>query len=164
MSEIMVNFSGANIDGESRMKGYVGQVECVAMRHAIHLPVTAQGTARTEAVSRHGAIELVHSIDKASPALRLAASAGTNLKKVKITRLRNVKGTVRPAEIISLNNVYVVRVDVDTPVDPLTNLPMDDVEETFSLEYTDIQWDYKYGGGSVLGSWSTANQETDVDV
>ena len=162
MSEIMVKIPG--VDGESTLKGYEAQVECVAMRHAIHLPVAAQGAARTEAVSRHGAIELVHAIDKASPALRLAASAGTNLKKVQITRLRNVQGKVQQAEIISLNNVYVVRVDADTPVDPLTNLPMDDVEETFSLEYSDIQWDYKHKGASVLGSWSTSNQETAVDV
>lgn len=167
MSDIMVKISG--VEGESTLAGYERQLECVALRHAIQLPVVAQGTARTEGASHHGAIELTHSIDSSSPALRLAASAGSNLGKVQITRMRNIGGETRPAEIVSLNNVYVVRVDVDTPLDPLTNVPMDDPVETVYLEYSDIQWDYKYylngaEQGSVLGSWSNATQSTVADV
>ena len=167
MSDIMVQIGG--MEGESSLTGFEGQIECLSMRHAIDLPVVAQGATRTEGASRHGAIELLHSFDKASPALRLGVSAGTNLGKVKITRMRIIGGESRPAEIISLNNVYVIRVDVDTMLDATTMEPSEEPTETFYLEYSDIRWDYKYyvdgtERGSVQGSWSNSVQSVNADV
>lgn len=161
MSDFMVKI--ASIAGESTLLGFEDQIECLAMRHAIDLPVVARGAARVEGASRHGPIELEHSIDIATPALRLALSSGTNLGSVEITRMRMIGGESRPAEIIMLGNVYVVRIDVDTPVDPNTGRSAEEPAETFSLEYSDIRWDYKkfVGGmeaGSVQGAWSTATQ------
>ena len=158
MSNIVVKISG--VDGESDLVGYEGQIACQSMRHAIDLPVVSRGSARTEGASRHGAIELAHAFDSASPMLRLAASAGTNLGEAVITRMRMVGGTLNVAEVITLTNTYVVRVDVQTPLDPATSEPAEDPVEVFSLEYSDIHWDYKYyvnGSevGSVQGGWST---------
>ena len=160
MSDVMVNIG--SIAGESGMRGYEGQIECVSIRHAIDLPVVAQGATRTEGASHHGAIELTHTIDQASPSLRLAVSAGTNLGTVTITRMRAVGGEIRPIETITLGNAYIVRVDVDTPVSS-NGFPAAEPTEMFSIEYSDIQWDYKYyvdgvDGGSVQSGWSTATQ------
>lgn len=163
MSDIMVKING--IEGESQLTGFEGQIECLAMRHAIDLPVVAHGASRVEGASKHGAVELDHSFDIATPALRLAVSAGVNLGEAVITRMRMVGGESRPAEIITLGNVYVVRVDVDTPVDATTGRPGEEPMETFSLEYSDIRWDYKkfvngVEAGSVQGAWSSATQST----
>ena len=163
MSEIMVEIDG--IAGESALEGHEDQIECISMRHAIDLPVVSRGAMRTEGASRHGAIEFTHSIDKASPGLRLATASGANLGKVVVTRMRMLGGQSRPAEVITLGNAYAVRVDTDTAV--VGGEPAEEPMERFSIEYSDITWDCKYyvdgdEKGSVQGSWSTAMQSVDV--
>ena len=167
MSNIVVKIAG--VPGETDLTGFEGQIACQSMRHAIDLPVVSKGATRTEGASRHGAIELSHSIDSASPILRLAASAGTNLGKAKITRMRMIGGASVVAEVIKLNNVYVIRVDVQTPLDPSTSEPAEDPTEVFCLEYSDIHWDYKHfvdgsEKGSVQGSWSTSTLSVEANV
>ena len=159
MAAFMVNIGG--IRGEVTMLGYEGQIECFSMRHAIALPVVAQGAARTEGASRHGAIELTRAIDMASPPLRLSVSSGTNLGTITITQMCLVDGEIKPVEIITLGNTYVVRIGIDTL---LTGNTLDDRPiEMFSIEYSDIEWIYKYFdeggvGGSVQAGWSVVTQ------
>ena len=154
MSDIYVNIS--DIDGEATAVGYDGQIKCESMRHAIAHEIMSTG-ARKVGNSRHGAIELTHSIDKATPMLHEAAANANNLGRVTITRL----SSAGLAETITLSNVYVVRVDIDTPLDAESLLP-DDQEpvETFALEYSQIEWDYKWyvdgaDQGTVSGGWNT---------
>lgn len=170
MSTILVKIDG--VEGEATLAGYEGQIECRSLRHAIVHPLAASGMAHPEegvswrgAVdSWHGPIELAHSVDKASPLLRLAACDGRNLGTVVITRMRPARkaaGT-QPAEVIVLGNALLARVDVDTPVDPKTGLPGEEPVETFSLEYGEITWDYRYRQAagnevSVLGSWTRSS-------
>ncbi len=166
MSNILVKIDA--IQGDATLTGYEGQIECMSMRHAIDLPVVS-GDIRVEGTSRHGPIELMHTVDKATPALKLAASMGTNLGTVTITRMRMIGGQSRPVETVKVGNAFVVRVDVDTPIDSATNEPADEPMETFSLEYSDIVWDQKYyvndvERGSVQGSWSSSTQSTSVSL
>ncbi len=158
MATVMVSIG--SVQGESTVSDYEGQIQCVSMRHAIDLPVVAQGAARTEGASHHGAIELVHAVDMASPLLRLAASSGTNLGTVTITHLRAIDGQIQPGEIITLGNAYVVRVGVDTPF--LQGVLNEQPVETFAIEYSDIEWTSKYYaegvGGSVQAGWSVVTQ------
>ena len=161
MAEYMVKIT--SIPGESELAGYKDQIECGGLHHAIDLPVVATGATRTEGASRHGAIELTHSIDKATPLLRHAASAGTNLGEVIITRMRMVGGSSKPAEVITLGNAYVVRVDTDTTLDATQRQPAEEPTEAFSLDYSEIKWEAKHfvdGDeiGVVRGGWSTATQ------
>lgn len=158
MSEYMVDI--ATIPGESELEGYVDKIECISMHHAIELPIVADASVRTEGTSWHGAIELAHSIDKATPLLRHAAAAGTNLGEVTITRLRMVGGAIQVAETITLQDAYVLRVDTDTPLDPEAAEPAEQPLESFSLAYGGIKWDathYVDGArkGVVAGAWST---------
>lgn len=161
MSDILVRIDG--IPGESTLAGYQGQIDCSSMRHAIDLPVVAQGGGRTEGASAHGAIELTHLIDLATPALRGAAASGDSLGKVVITRMHMLGGTNVPAETIMLGGAYVARVDLDTPYDTTSGEPAETPEETFHLGYSEIKWSAEthidgVKSGVVEGGWSTRDQ------
>ena len=165
MSDILVSIPG--VEGESTLTGFERQIECDSLRHAIDLPVVSTGATRTEGASQHGPVELSHAVDSASPSLRLAVAAGTNLGKVTITRMQTLSGQSRPSEIIELGNAYATRVDTDTPYDSTTNMPGEEPIELFALEYSDIRWSYKYyvdgvERGSVQTAWSPAMQTTEV--
>lgn len=138
MSDIYVKIT--DLPGEATETDYLNQIKCVSIRHAIGHQI-ASGGSRTVGNSRHGGVELTHGIDKATPKLHAASAAGTNLGTVTITRV----SSTRIAEVITLLNAYVVRVDIDTPVDADTLLP-DDKEpvETFALSYSRIDWDVNW--------------------
>ena len=146
MSTISVELPGID-GGYSVTLGqttHEAQIHCIALRHAVDLPLTVAGTSRTEGESSHGPIGLVHYIDKATPALRAAASAGTLIANANIRRITLGGGARTLAEHIVLGSVYVVRVDVDTRVDPENFMPEDDIYETFWLEYQSITSTYYY--------------------
>ena len=157
MSDIFVNISG--IPGEATDTGYAAQIKCDSMRHAVAHTIRSVG-ARKVGNSRHGAIELTHKIDKASPLLRIAAADANNKGTVTITRT----GSSGVMETITLTNVYVVRVSVDTPVHPDTLIPdKQDPIETFALEYDRITWEYHWYNsagvdqGAVTGAWDVSS-------
>ena len=161
MSDIMVKIS--SIAGESEFTDYVGQIECTAAKHVVQLPVVSTGSQRTEGASQHGAYELSHAIDKASPGLRLAASAGTNLNEVVITTLHSSGGKYTPMETVTLQNAYVVELGLETPLDPETREPDEEPVETFSLEYSAIKWEYHEvqdgtAKGTVAGEFDVSTQ------
>jgi len=160
MSNIFVQING--VPGEASMSGFTGQIECQAMRHVIMLPVV-RAAIRVEGTSNHGPIALTHTVDMASPILKQAAMSGANLGMAVITRMRTIAGSSRPTETIRLNNVFVVRVDVETPLEQSTLEPSEDLMETFYLEYGDIQWSQKQFRGDTVagvveGGWSVSAQ------
>lgn len=112
--------------------------DCMAMRHTIDLPVLATASDRTEGSSKHGVVELQKKLDKASPSLRHAASAGTNLGLVTIKRIR--AGGAGVAETIELEDTFVVRYDMYTAIDVDEREPADDYVEIVGLEYKKITW------------------------
>ena len=114
MADYLVKIDG--IEGEATLSGYEGWIECVSMKHAISLPVVAQASGRTEGTSRHGAMLMMHAIDKATPALKLACSAGANVGDVEVHRMRMIGGQARPVEQISMSRVMVSEVGIDTPI------------------------------------------------
>ena len=118
-----------------------GGIPCSALRHTIELPVISTGADRTEGASKHGAIELRKDIDKASPLLRGVASSGSTLGTVTIERLRTSGGTT-VAELVTLENAFVVRHDLDTAFDDADNqkAPGNDFVEIVSLEYSKVTW------------------------
>ena len=152
MSNILVSIS--SIPGEATGTDNTNKIACFSMRHTVNLPVKADTATRTEGSSVHGALELVHTVDKATPLLREAAMDGTNLGEVTITRMGVVDGTEQVVETITLQNVYITRVDLDAPVDLSTMLPADDPMETFAMEYSQIVWNN--ASGNVTGGWSIA--------
>ena len=126
----------ASIAGESET--VTNASDCMALRHTIDLPVLATSGDRTEGASKHGSIELQKRLDKASPKLRHAASAGTDLGTVTIKRIRAGGGAV--VETITLESTFVVRYDMYTPIDTDEREPGDDYVEIIGLEYKTITW------------------------
>ena len=138
MSTILVNIP--NVNGSSTISGHEDQIECSAVAHAISKQMVAKAT-RTEGASRHGAIELTHLIDRASPKLKDLATKGTVLDSVMIEEMRMVGEEYQTVYQFQASNAVVVRVEVDTPVDPTTNEPGTPTE-TFALSYSRLEWTY----------------------
>ena len=161
MSEIYVDFDNIT-GGVTTPEAYDGQIECVSMRHAIDQQVVSTGGRKTGR-SSHGPVELTHAIDRATPGLHAAAAGGANQGTVTITRVRS-EGV---AEIVTLSNVYVCRVDVETPLDATTLVPdQEQPLERFALEYSKIEWTYKYYtdkgfDSNVTGEYDVANPPTE---
>ena len=151
------------IEGEAALDGYEGWIECSSMTHAISLPVVAQVSGRVEGTSRHGAIVMVHAIDKATPALKLACAAGANVGDVEVHRIRMVGGEPRAVERIALSQAMVSEEGLDTAVDPETNELAGEPDQVFALSYAAIRWTAQHyvdgaDAGAVEGGWSTATQ------
>lgn len=157
MSNIVVKID--TIPGEAQVADHADEIQCLTMRHAIVQP-SVSAAVRVEGTSKHGPIELTHVVDKASPLLREAATMGSNLGTVVISRMSTIGGQPKAVETITLSNAYAVRVDVDTPLNPTSNELVDEPLETFALEYEDITWEHKqFVGqmeqGQTSGTWST---------
>lgn len=160
MSTIYVNIAG--IEGESGNVEYNGQIECVAMSHVIDLPLVSSAV-RVEGSSRHAPVVLTHRLDKASPALKHAALAGSNLGDVTLTRMRTIAGRATPVETVTLRDAYIVRVDLETLLDEAAGELGDELLESFHLMYSEIRWSQqRYIGdvaaGAVEGGWSVATE------
>ncbi|MYE22978.1 MAG: type VI secretion system tube protein Hcp [Gammaproteobacteria bacterium] len=138
MSTILVNIP--NVNGSSTISGHLDEIECRAIRHAMSKQMVAKAT-RTEGASRHGAFELTHGIDRATPKLKDLATKGTVHNTVVIEEMRMVGEEYETIYRFDLSNVVIVRVEVDTPVDPTTNEP-GELTETFALAYTRVEWTY----------------------
>ena len=161
MADFLVNIDG--VEGEATLSGYEGWIECTSMKHAIALPVVAQASGRIEGTSRHGAILMLHAIDKATPALKLACAAGANVGEVEVHRMRMIGGQSRPVERLRLTDVMVSEEGVDTAIDPDSNGLSEEPDEVFALAYADIRWTVHHyvdgvDSGAVEGGWSTATQ------
>jgi len=159
MADILVKID--SIQGESTILGYQRQIHCDSVSHAIDLPVLTKGSVRAEGASYHGTMELTHKLDCATPFLKYAASSRASLGTAVITKLRTMAGEPKPVEIVTLQQTYVVRVEINTPIDYETGYPSDVMTETFSLRYGAITWKYNlYEDGflrdTVRSGWSIA--------
>ena len=169
MSDYVVDIP--NIEGQSVITVADGAnaakklINCASMHHAIDLQCDNTNTTRINGTSRHGPVELTHVIDAASPKIRHACAAATNLGTVTIKRLATIQAGATAMETITLTNAYVVRVDTDTPIDPTTRLPADEPRESFALDYDAITWvaASTSGTGAVSGStqggWNQSTQQ-----
>lgn len=138
MSTILVKIP--NVNGSSTISGHQDEIECSAISHAISKQMVAKAT-RTEGASRHGPIVLTHAIDRASPKLKDLAMRGTVLDAVEIDEMRMVGEEYQTVYHMRARNAVVVRVELETPVDPTTNEPGAPTE-TFALAYTAVDWTY----------------------
>lgn len=156
-----------DIVGEETLTDYAGQVRCHSMQHGIDLPVVATGTDRTDGASMHGSLVLEHSVDKASPALRLACAKSTNITDVTITRLTGANN--QATETTKLKTCKIVNVYLDTPYDETSGVPADMPSEFFVIDYEEIQWVHKtYVNGistdNISGSYDTTTMSTTTSI
>lgn len=164
MSRYAVSITG--IDGDETLTDYEDQIKCSSIRHGIDCPVIATGTDRTDGASMHGSVVLEHALDKASPALRLACAANTNIADVVITRLTGANNL--KSDVITLKTCKIVEVYLDTPLDDATGAP-EVPAEFFAIDYEEIKWKrIKYVDGiqtdTMSGEYDTATMSTTTSI
>ena len=146
MSRYMVKIPG--IPGAVTHAQHVDSIECMAMFHGLDLMVTQRGVNRTQGACVHAPLVFAHRFDKASPKLRKAAAARSNLGEVQVTRLGSASGSV-PVEVITVSDARCVSVVSETPVRADGGDVHDELIEYFSIEYdSKVKWDAKDSVGN----------------
>lgn len=150
------------IPGESSDEKHKDWIEITSFAHKMEQPASATassaGGATAERVN-HGAFEIVHLLDKASPKLYEACCTGKHIKEVVIELCRSGGDKVKYMEI-KLEQVLVSRVEPQGAAD------MAFPNEKVAFSYGKIKWTYTQqkradgaGGGNVSAGWDlTANK------
>lgn len=167
MAHYAVEIDG--IDGDETLTDYADQITCSSMMYGMDLPVVAKGADRTDGASMHGIVVLAKEVDKASPLLREACVKSKNIPLVNITRIKMSGTTVQAADITSLGTAKIIKVYLETPVDPSTGEPADQPMEFFEIDYEEIQWVHKvYSDGNrvdtISGSYDTATMSKTTSI
>lgn len=178
-----------NIKGESMIFGKVGaaktnfkdQIECRGIGNFVDLPVTPlAGEKRTQGKGQHSEVLVIKDVDKATPLLFHAASAGTKFDKISIRMFRTLEDGLVEYFRYTLTNAYVSRISIDTLAQVQQQQSLagygDDAkgntERVFSerfyeqmwLNYGTVTWTYTpYEGGTakgaIEGGWDVLKQQ-----
>lgn len=148
MKDIYVKFDGASeLQGDSSDSRHANEIEVSAFRHRVFQPRSATASSsggHTAERTEHGEMLFTKLIDRATPKLLRAASAGTLYPKVLVTFYRAYGGKNATATSQTRIDYYrivledVVVSSVETSVDG-GDLP----SETFGLRYGKVTWEYK---------------------
>ena len=135
-------------------------IVCSKIQHGLDLPIVTSSTERTTGASLHGSIRLTHSLDKASPKLRELCATKANLGEVHIVRIGagGVTSGDGDVEVIRLGGTKIGSVAMETgsSADGPNNTPV----EVFTLDYSEITWDWKEGTSWSQKGWSVDEQKT----
>jgi type VI secretion system secreted protein Hcp len=175
MKDIYVKFSNptggqAAVIGESRDTGGTSQhaapwFEVNSWTHAIRQPKSATASTaggHTSERCEHGEMIFTKDLDKTSPQLWLACSAGTTFKQIEIEFMRASGTTARIKYLrIKLINAIVSSVSPSVIEEGLPT-------ETFGLKYAAVEWEYiKQNmdgtvGTNQLAQWSLATNTATI--
>ena len=144
MSKLYASIATIAGDVPSTLSAYAGQIECKSIMGGVDLPVIQSGQTRTEGSSIHGDILLTHRFDKASPGLRAAVSAGTQLGTVTVTRVQTINNVLEDVETWKLEGARCTRVFLETPVNDASGESAEEPREVFGLEYTRLTWEVRH--------------------
>jgi len=154
MKDIYIDFGSGEIQGEVRdefFKSPKKVIEVHSWRHTIVQPKSATASTaggHTSERVEHGERVLTKEIDKASPQIWMAASAGTIYTEVKISFFRAVGGSNTTSGAagtknyrqeyltISLRNVLFSHINSYVGDDGLPS-------EEFGLKYSAVKWEYR---------------------
>ena len=149
MKDIYIDFGSGEIQGEVRDQFFATKkaIEVHSWTHKIVQPKSATASTaggHTSERCEHGEMIFTKEIDKASPQLWMAASAGTIYTKVVISFFRAVggsdatdKGNSRQEYLtITLRNVLISHVNSAVTSEGLP-------AEEFGLKYAAVKWEYR---------------------
>lgn len=154
------------IPGESMDEKHKDWIEIISFSHHVEQPASSTassvGGATAERVN-HGAFNIVHQMDKATPKLFEACCTGKHIKEVTIEFCRAGGDKVKYMEI-KLEQVLVSSVSESGSSSGESGFPADAI----SLSYGKIKWTYTQqkredgsAGGNVSAGWDlTANKTT----
>lgn len=125
-----------DIKGESKVEGYIDQIEIMSFSHNVSMQVTndVSNTERTSGRAHVGEMSLTKFIDLSTPVLNEFCCCGKVIPEAQLTLCRNDDGKVLPFIVYTLNNVVISHLSVSggsggKPV------------ETMSLNFTKIKWE-----------------------
>jgi len=149
--EVYVNIDG--IPGESVAKGYEQWIDAYGFTHVVRHDVTAtSGTPVERPVFEP--IEFTKRLDRATPKLDHACAAGTRIHKVTLAVVVGLQDRPHVLYQIVLEDVYVVRVEIEAKPATGESRPVEKVQLVFGK----IRWEYTPppegpGGGAPIEEW-----------
>ncbi len=179
MKDIYVEFgSSSDIKGETNDNKHKAQgaIEVSSFTHLIRQPKSATASSaggHTAERTEHGELVFTKDIDKATPKLLQACSAGTIYKSVVIYFYRALGGASNNTTTGSTNpRVNYLKIELKNALVSSVASTISDESvpvETFGLKYSAIRWTYNQssldgggsggvasGGGNIAGSWDLA--------
>lgn len=156
MATIVLDMSGSQIAGESKLEKYNDKIDCLGVSCFVDLPVTPQAAQRVQGNSKHGEILVTKEIDKSTSKLYLACAQGKNCKKAKIHMFRMLEGQLKEFFRFEMDEVYVSRVSIEPEIEHLrqegralfwdgvraAQLESERVYEKVWLNYGTVKWVY----------------------
>jgi type VI secretion system secreted protein Hcp len=136
MATIASSLKIDTVDGEDKRKGAEGQIEVQTFAWSIDNatdPTTGGGSGKGKAVP--GFFTFTHNYDKASPTLAKCCASGKHLANAKLTVTKAGEGQ-KEFLTVTMKQVMVAHVSH-------TCTQGGDVNETVSMSYADIEFDYK---------------------
>ncbi len=148
MKDIYVKFEGASeLQGDSTDAKHVNEIEVSTFSHTVFQPKSSSASSaggHTAERTEHGEMLFTKDIDKATPKLLRAASAGTVYPKVVIHAYRAQGGKNATATSQTRVNYFTITLEDVVISSVATNIGAGELPtETFGLKYGKVEWEYK---------------------
>lgn len=143
------------IEGSCSQAGREGAVQILSMNHVVEIAVDTKDASAT-GTRRHGAMELVANIDKATPLLMECVCSSKTVGEVTL-QFWNINDEGKEV------NYFNIKMEKVRVVKAQTWFPNVDDEETttykhmitYSLRYDKITWEYTDGNLQFSDEWKT---------
>jgi len=149
VKDIYLKFEGANeLQGDSTDTKHANEIEISSFSHTLSQPKSSSASSaggHTAERTEHGEIIMLKDIDKATPKLNRASSAGTVYPKVTITFYRAYGGSNSTSTSQTRVDYYkIVLEDVVISSSSVVVAQGELPTQTFGLKYGKITWEYKH--------------------
>jgi type VI secretion system secreted protein Hcp len=149
VKDIYLKFEGANeLQGDSTDTKHANEIEISSFSHTLSQPKSSSASSaggHTAERTEHGEITMLKDIDKATPKLNRASSAGTVYPKVTITFYRAYGGSNSTSTSQTRVDYYkIVLEDVVISSSSVVVAQGELPTQTFGLKYGKITWEYKH--------------------
>jgi len=138
MDALLMDLTGSKIDGESQITGYIKNIECLSFSHGVAQQITGDqsNTKRTSGKPNHQDFTFTKFMDLSSPVLIDFCNQAKNIPTAKFTIGQNEAGKIDAIMLITLTNALISSYSVGGGGGGKP-------QETVTLNYTKIEWDYK---------------------
>ena len=151
MKDIYVKFSGTELQGDSTDDAHANQIEVSSFVHKILQPKSSTASSaggHTAERTEHGEMFFTKDIDRATPKLLQACSAGTSYASCEIEFFRAYGGRNQTSTAggAGKSRVMYLKVILSDVIVSSVDVAVTDGElpaETFGLKYGKIIWEYK---------------------
>jgi type VI secretion system secreted protein Hcp len=148
VKDIYLKFEGSNeLQGDSTDTAHVNEIEISSFSHLLSQPKSSSASSaggHTAERTEHGEIIMVKDIDKSTPKLNRASSAGTVYPKVLITFYRAYGGSNATSTSQTRVDYYKIVLENVVISSSATNVAQGELPtQTFGLKYGKITWEYK---------------------